>query len=188
MSKPDKHAITRAAEYKQQQTPEASPPEVTPVRPPIHTEQEYHDLIGRRIEEAVRQGAFDNLRGKGKPLNLQRNPFVPEEMEMAYSIMEQNQIAPEWILDRKTVLQRIEQFRQRMQAAVTAHQQQWQAASDAATRGHLAHGWQSQLHQWEEELAKLNQLIATLNLKQPLVNLEVFKLRLDDELARAGLR
>jgi DnaJ family protein C protein 28 len=188
MNKVDKHAKARAAEYKQRQAKEEAKLNTTIQKPPIRTEQEYQDLIGRRIEEAVRQGAFDNLRGKGKPLNLQRNPFVPEEMEIAYSIMENNQIAPEWIVDRKTVLQRIEQFRQRLQTAVATYQHQWQRASDAPTRGHLAHGWQSQLHQWEEELAKLNQMIATLNLKQPLVNLELFKLRLDEELARAGLR
>lgn len=46
--------------------------------------EQWNDLINQRIEEAMRTGEFDNLRGKGKPLNLAPAPHVPPEMQMAY--------------------------------------------------------------------------------------------------------
>jgi DnaJ homolog subfamily C member 28 len=190
MSKPDPNAKRKAQEYRQQLENEEAEPqrqaERPRISPGIDSEQEYHDLVGRRIEEAIRNGAFDNLRGKGKPLNLQRNPFVPEEMEMAYAIMEANHIAPEWIGDRAAVLRRIEAFRLKVREAVAAYQTRQAAAVDALARGQTAQLWVEQIKQLETQLVALNRQIELVNFKQPTIHLEIFKLRLDEELTRAG--
>jgi DnaJ homolog subfamily C member 28 len=190
MSKPDPNAKRKAHEYRQQldnkDHDEQRKAERPRIGPGIDSEQEYHDLVGRRIEEAIRNGAFDNLRGKGKPLNLQRNPFVPEELEMAYSIMEANHITPEWIGDRDEVLRRIEAFRLKVREAVTAYQTRQAAAVDALARGQATQQWVEQIKQLETQLVALNRQIELVNFKQPTIHLEIFKLRLDDELTRAG--
>ena len=49
------------------------------------------------IAEAMKRGEFDNLEGAGKPLNLEENPFAPDEMHMAYKILKDNGYAPYWI-------------------------------------------------------------------------------------------
>src|SRR5205085_1232229 len=41
----------------------------------------------QRIIEAQREGAFDNLPGAGQPLDLEEDPFIPEELRMAYRIL-----------------------------------------------------------------------------------------------------
>lgn len=184
MKKLDASAKRKAQAYQEQQV--ARQEESTAEKPVLSSEEEYHDLVGRRIDEAIRNGAFDNLRGKGKPLNLQRNPYVPQEMEMAYSIMQKNNIAPEWISDRAELLRRIEAFRQQLQAAVHACQAKRQASSAAAARAQAAQGWHQQLQEFEAKLHQLNRQIEIVNLKQPVLRLEVFKLRLDEELTRAG--
>lgn len=187
MNKPDPNAKRKAQEYRQRLDNEEVESQRQAERPHINSEQEYHDLVGRRIEEAIRNGAFDNLRGKGKPLNLQRNPFVPEEWEMAYSIMEANNIAPEWIGDRAEVLRRIDAFRLKVREAVTGYQAQQAAAVDALARGQTAQQWVEQIKQLETQLVALNRQIELVNFKQPTIHLEIFKLRLDEELTRAGL-
>jgi len=40
-----------------------------------------------RIRDAMEQGAFDDLPGAGKPLDLEEYFAVPEEMRMAYSVL-----------------------------------------------------------------------------------------------------
>lgn len=187
MSKADPNARKRAQEYRQKLDNDEADQQRQVERPHISSEQEYHDLVGRRIEEAIRNGAFDNLRGKGKPLNLQRNPFVPEEMEMAYSIMEANNIAPEWIGDRAEVLRRIEAFRLKVREAVTGYQRRQEKAADALARAQTAQQWVEQIKQLETQLVALNRQIELVNFKQPTIHLEIFKLRLDEELTRAGL-
>jgi hypothetical protein len=44
-------------------------------------------LVERRIEEAIARGEFDDLPGAGKPLVLEEDPLVPEEMRVAHRIL-----------------------------------------------------------------------------------------------------
>ncbi|MBO4368759.1 MAG: DUF1992 domain-containing protein [Desulfovibrio sp.] len=44
-------------------------------------------IAEQRIEEAMAEGAFDNLPGKGQPLHLEDMSNVPEELRMAYKIL-----------------------------------------------------------------------------------------------------
>ena len=39
------------------------------------------------IQEAMQRGDFDNLRGKGQPLDLSAYFDTPEDVRMAYSIL-----------------------------------------------------------------------------------------------------
>lgn len=55
------------------------------------------------IQNAIDRGAFDNLRGKGKPLNLRENPLVAQEWRMAFSMLEQEGFALPWMEDRKEI-------------------------------------------------------------------------------------
>jgi hypothetical protein len=138
------------------------------------------------VEQAMREGQFDNLRGKGKPLQFKQNPFVPEEQQLAYDILENNDLAPGWIVDRSALLRAIDKFRSELQQAVSAYQTRFQAALDGPAQAKLAAAWQTERAQWAEKVKDLNRRIQSLNLAQPIVHLEVFKLLLDDELKRAG--
>jgi len=44
-------------------------------------------LAERKIAEAIERGEFDGLPGAGKPLHLDDDPLVPEELRMAYRIL-----------------------------------------------------------------------------------------------------
>jgi Domain of unknown function (DUF1992) len=44
-------------------------------------------LAERKIAEAIERGEFDDLPGAGKPLELEDDPLVPEELRMAYRIL-----------------------------------------------------------------------------------------------------
>ena len=64
---------------------------------------EWEDAIEKQIREAMERGEFDNLKGKGKPLDLERNPFTPADWQLAYKIMQDNNVAPEWIEHGKSI-------------------------------------------------------------------------------------
>lgn len=51
--------------------------------------------IEEKIREAIARGDFDNLPGKGKPLDLTAYFETPEELRMAYSILKSNDFVPE---------------------------------------------------------------------------------------------
>jgi hypothetical protein len=47
-----------------------------------------------RIREAQREGTFDNLPGKGKPLELEDQSLIPEELRMSYHILKNAHVLP----------------------------------------------------------------------------------------------
>ena len=48
-----------------------------------------------KIKEAIARGEFDNLPGKGKPLDLDGYFATPEHLRMGYSILKSADIIPE---------------------------------------------------------------------------------------------
>jgi DnaJ-like protein len=51
-------------------------------------------LAEQRILEAQRSGAFDNLAGKGKPLEIEDLSALPEDLRMAYHVLKNAHILP----------------------------------------------------------------------------------------------
>jgi Domain of unknown function (DUF1992) len=196
MSKGVQEAKEKAIEYRnyQQQsgqfTKEQNPEEETNNQqssPAPRSEASWNDLISHRIEEAQRNGAFDNLRNKGKPLAIERNPFVPADRQMANDLLKNNNLAPHWISERTAMLQTIDRFRLHFQSTSQQFQQAWQHATDDKRRTLVQKRWDQQLGEWTEEIQALNRRINTINLQQPIARLEIFKILLDEELQRAGM-
>ncbi len=44
-------------------------------------------LVERRVQAAIARGEFDKLPGAGRPLVLDDDPLVPEELRVAYRIL-----------------------------------------------------------------------------------------------------
>ena len=151
------------------------------------SELEWNDLISNRIEEAMRNGAFDNLRNKGKPLPNLRNPHVPADQQMANDLLKNNGLAPQWISDRTSMLHAIELFRVKLAAIALAYQAELADATTPILRNAVRDRWVLQVERWQEEIHTLNQRINVINLQQPIARLEIFKLRLDDELKRVEM-
>jgi hypothetical protein len=53
--------------------------------------------IEKIIQDAIARGEFDNLEGKGKPLDLTGYFNTPEDIRMAYSLLKSNKFVPEEI-------------------------------------------------------------------------------------------
>lgn len=51
--------------------------------------------IEQKIREAIAAGEFDNLAGKGKPLNFDAYFNTPEDVRMGYSVLKANNFVPE---------------------------------------------------------------------------------------------
>ena len=58
-------------------------------------------LIDEQIQDAMRKGQFAELPGTGKPLKLDNDSHVPEQMRMANKLMRDNEILPEWMQQGK---------------------------------------------------------------------------------------
>lgn len=181
--KPTPDPNARADGYRRTQAGEE---DSTSQRPPHRTPEQWRDLISQRIEDAMHAGHFDNLRGKGKPLDPAPEPHVPPDMQMANSLLKNNELTPAWIADRNATLTEIERFRARLKRVVIDFHTAREGAESATARATLDQRWQQQLIVWQEDLRTLNHRIELQNFKQPVTFLEIMKLRLADEIKRAG--
>jgi DnaJ family protein C protein 28 len=134
--------------------------------------RDWESWIDQQIREAQERGAFDDLPGKGQPLDLVSNPYA-QEQEMAYKILKDAGYAPEWIELDKSIRGRLEQaqatltrsweWRQVRLGELANRMDRWSVAEQQRV---LA-GWQGAVTAFEEEIAAINQEIAALNLKVP---------------------
>lgn len=44
-------------------------------------------IAEQRIREAIENGEFDNLTGAGRPLSLEDETWIPEDLRMAYRVL-----------------------------------------------------------------------------------------------------
>jgi hypothetical protein len=51
-------------------------------------------IVEERIRAAQQEGAFDNLPGKGKPLNLDDDAGVPDDLRLTYKILKNANCLP----------------------------------------------------------------------------------------------
>ena len=54
----------------------------------------FQRIAEQRILEAQRNGAFDNLPGKGKPLELEDTNWVPDDLRIAYHVLKNAHVLP----------------------------------------------------------------------------------------------
>ncbi|OEU50042.1 MAG: molecular chaperone DnaJ [Desulfobacterales bacterium C00003060] len=63
----------------------------------------FERIAERRIAQAVRDGVFDNLPGAGKPLRLENDSHVPEDLRFVYKILKNAGFVPPEIALKKEI-------------------------------------------------------------------------------------
>ena len=61
-------------------------------------------IAEQRIREAIENGEFNNLKGKGKPLDLADESWIPEDLRMSYKILKNAGCLPPELELRKEVM------------------------------------------------------------------------------------
>lgn len=135
--------------------------------------------IEEAIQKAMEEGAFDNLRGAGKPLPTYNNPFEDPTMRMANRIMKENDILPEWIEERKSIQAALEEIRGKLARA-------WQEYQNQRRNPLLPFKtWEQVATPWHERLVALNRRIFDFNLKAPTLSVQLAQVDIDGEIKKA---
>jgi len=65
----------------------------------------YLKLVERQIQEALERGEFDNLPGKGRPLQIEDDSHIPEDLRLAYKILKNADCLPPELQLKKEIRQ-----------------------------------------------------------------------------------
>jgi DnaJ family protein C protein 28 len=146
---------------------------------------EFNDLIEDLIQDGQERGVFDNLKGKGKPLDL-RSGLYDNDRKLANELMKEHDVLPLWLARRNSVNLIIEELRSQIGRHWQRHEQAYRLTQDDTRHKALSLSWRALCRAWEGEIKAINKQIEDYNLRRPGQGMEMFKLRLNDELKRAG--
>ncbi len=65
----------------------------------------YLKFVERQIQEALERGEFDNLPGKGRPLQIEDDSHIPEDLRLAYKILKNADCLPPELQLKKEIRQ-----------------------------------------------------------------------------------
>ncbi|KAB8129351.1 DUF1992 domain-containing protein [Gracilibacillus oryzae] len=64
----------------------------------------FTQIAEEKIKQAISKGDFEQLEGKGKPLQKDSLSFVPDDLRMSYRIMKNSGYLPEEIVLQKEII------------------------------------------------------------------------------------
>jgi DnaJ homolog subfamily C member 28 len=116
----------------------------------------WESAIDQAIRKAMEAGEFKNLPGEGKPLDLNDDANTPADLQLAYKIMRDNGIAPDWVAQGRELETKQTQWCARLKSVYAAYQQSGNETI-----------WQADWAKFSEEANRLNREILSYNLKLP---------------------
>jgi DnaJ family protein C protein 28 len=133
--------------------------------------------IDRQIEEARRQGKFDNLPGKGRP--IKKDAFLQgnDENRLAFKLLKDNNFVLPW-MDKGL---RIEKD---LDAARQALAQSWLFYRREGRTAWVAQDWVRAKTDFRRRIAKINELIRDYNLEIPHLRFERFVVDVEAEIEK----
>lgn len=121
----------------------------------------WESLVDKAIRNAMADGKFENLPGAGQPFRWPDEAHTPEDMRLAYKILKENDLAPDWILHQQALDARVKALRTQMRAA---HQR---CHAPGRPTDQAAALWTAAKAEFTEAIEKLNREITAGNLKLP---------------------
>jgi hypothetical protein len=130
------------------------PPELRGRHDFVRSEADLMNVVEQRIQHSQREGDFENLSGKGKPLEMVGNPHADPDEDIAYRVLAKNGFAPEWVELNKDIRFRIWRWRAALRLA-------WQQQQEDTQRDECEkqQKWTTLLMQFEEELQDVNRKV-----------------------------
>ena len=119
----------------------------------------FESFIEKSIREAIEAGEFDDLPGKGQPLDLSENPFEDPDLRMVHKLLKDAGFAPAWIEERKDVEATFTAAHQKLARAWAIYKPGGVTPDDTA--------WRRNVTEFRNLVAELNSRIKLYNLKAP---------------------
>jgi len=136
--------------------------------------------IEELIRKAIEEGKFDDLPGKGKPLNLDDNPHADPEWNMAYHILKSSGHSLPWLETRQDILTSLEEQRQALRRTWEWRQE---ALRNKQAYKPVENEWQRAAGAFREQMGKLDKRIRDFNLEAPSERFQLPRLQIEKEIS-----
>ena len=116
-------------------------------------------MAEKMLREAIENGEFDDLPGKGEPIDLRENPFEDPDLRTVHRLLRNAGFAPAWIEERKDIDAELAAAQTKLSRAWALFGEGGKAKSEAE--------WERSVKEFREQVLELQQRIRIYNLKAP---------------------
>nr|DBA34486.1 TPA: hypothetical protein GDO54_002040 [Pyxicephalus adspersus] len=135
-------------------------------------------LVEDLIQESMAKGDFDNLSGKGKPINkFSTCPHIDPMTHNLNRILIDNGYQPEWIVLQKEIRETIDKLRNELVASRKKVGEPMTYSKEKE--------WIETCENFRENITKLNKKVNDFNLVVPLMNRQMVHFNVEKEISRA---
>ncbi len=131
-------------------------------------------LAEKRIRKAIDRGELSNLSGQGRPLQLNDDTHTPSHLRLAYKILRDNGLAPEWMMmgcdldeQRVRLLTNVRRGVRAYQGAIGDAGRIADTERAVQRRHQINTAWKTAYNAFREAAAGFNRQITSYNLKVP---------------------
>lgn len=149
------------------------------------------DVIGRiaehKIQEAMEEGKFDNLPGKGKPIVFDEDSSTPLHLRMANKVLKNAGVLPDWMQAQKDVIAERQEV-SRLLSRLTKENQQRRVRLEALPAYHIEVSKFASWHvksraDYLRRLKSVNTAILKFSMLAPTTAQSFFPYRIEAEMA-----
>ncbi|XP_014254316.1 dnaJ homolog subfamily C member 28 [Cimex lectularius] len=134
-------------------------------------------LVEDLIQESMTRGEFDNLSGAGKPLkglHSSHNPYVDFVTHKMNQVLIDNGFTPQWITLQKDIREELYKLKESL---FKVRGKIGPVPLDKSEEDY----WNDEVNKYEDTVKVLNSKIDTYNLVVPILNKQMFHVKLSDE-------
>lgn len=131
--------------------------------------------VDELIRQAMAEGKFSNLKGKGRRLKLEENPLEDSDWRMAHHILKNSGFTLPWIEKRRELEAAVAKARAGLHSAW--HIREHDPSQDGQ--------WRRACNAFRQEVEKLNKGIRAYNLEAPSSYFHLRPMRAEMEIERA---
>ena len=135
------------------------------------------------IRKAIEEGAFEDLHGKGKPLNLNENPLVEPEWRMAFSMLQNEGFILPWMEKRNNIEEDLATARKELARAWAWYQEKIESKQSSSM---IESEWEKAQVRFREKVTDINQRIDDYNLEVPSTTFQRAKVDVVKEIEGGG--
>jgi DnaJ family protein C protein 28 len=141
----------------------------------------HNSSLEKIIRRAMEEGEFDDLPGKGKPLQLDNNPYQDPEWRAAHHILKSSGFSLPWI-------EALREIENKLQEARTALARSWGWYQAELSRedgtSQNENEWNRAVKSFDEQITAINEEIRSYNLQAPNERFQLLALNLEQEFER----
>ncbi len=141
--------------------------------------------IDEIIRQAIEEGRFDNLPGKGKPLHLEDNPYEDPSWRMAHHILHSGGFTLPWIETLREIESNLEEVRMLLRRVWSWRETSLSEGKDLQC---VETEWRQAVEVFPEQILSLNNRIRLYNLEVPNDRFRRQLLNIESELEKITLQ